>query len=219
MNIDYEKARKLMVENQLRPNKIKDQKILDLFEKLEKEIFIDNENQENSYSDIDIKMSDNRGYLKNLHIAQIISHAEITKNHKILHLGSLTGYVTALLSFIGLQVISIENDDDLFLKLKTNIGNFNLDNVNINRSPFDKGYVKEAPYDRIIIDNPINKLNDELLEQLSNNGGKIIMIKKEDYNLNKAIKITKFENKYNEEYLFDVFSKFILFNEKEEFVF
>ena len=83
MNFNYQKARDLMVENQLRPNKIKDPVILDLFKKKPKEVFIPENLESLSYSDMDITLSPNRGYLKNLHIAQLIKHAEIQKKHKV----------------------------------------------------------------------------------------------------------------------------------------
>ena len=40
MNFDFQKARDLMVENQLRPNKISNQSILDLFKNTKKEEFL-----------------------------------------------------------------------------------------------------------------------------------------------------------------------------------
>ena len=103
MNLNYQKARDLMVKNQLRPNKIKDKWILNIFKETPKEDFLIDKKKVSPYSDLDINVSHNRGYLKNLHIAQLINNAEITKNHKILHLGALTGYVTVLLSNLCAQ--------------------------------------------------------------------------------------------------------------------
>ena len=79
MNFNYQKARELMVENQLRPNKINDLNILNLFKTVPKEKFLPSSITKISYSDVDIKMLSNRGYLKNLHLAQLIKSAEIKK--------------------------------------------------------------------------------------------------------------------------------------------
>ena len=40
MKMDYQKARKFMVDNQIRPNNIQNNKILELFNSIEKENFI-----------------------------------------------------------------------------------------------------------------------------------------------------------------------------------
>ena len=114
VEIDYKKARSLMVENQLRPNKINDPIILNLFENTQKEDFIYNSMSISSYGDLDINLDDNRGYLKNLHIAQLIQSAGILKSHKVLHVGGLR---TALYNYIfakknsGTFVLRIEDTD------------------------------------------------------------------------------------------------------------
>ena len=74
---EIENARDLMVENQLRPNKITETTILDLFRNTKKEDFLSEELKKISYSDLDINLDTNRGYLKNLHIAQLIHNSLI----------------------------------------------------------------------------------------------------------------------------------------------
>ena len=55
--------------------------------------------------------------------------------------------------------------------------------------------------------------------QLSDDLGQMIMIKKINDNLSKAIKITKNNQNFSREFLFDVFSNYELFKEREGFVF
>ena len=98
MNIEYSEARNLMVENQLRPNKINDTLILNLFNEIKKEEFLEDDSKFFSYNDSDIDLINNRGYLNNLNIAQLISKSEIKNNYKVLHIGGLTGYVSVILS-------------------------------------------------------------------------------------------------------------------------
>ena len=126
MNFNYQKARDLMVENQLRPNKIKDPIILNIFKKIPKESFLPEEIKGIPYSDLDINITTNRGYLKNLHIAQLINNAEINKKHKVLHLGALTGYVSTILAHLSMEVIAIETEEKLRIKLQKNINALSL---------------------------------------------------------------------------------------------
>ena len=219
MYLNYQKARDLMVKNQLRPNKIKDKLILNLFKEMPKEDFLIDGLKVSPYSDLDINISHNRGYLKNLHIAQLINNAEIEKNHKILHLGALTGYVTALLSILCFEVIAVEPSDELRVIFKDNINKHKIKNIKIVKESLKYGYDKEAPFDIIFIDNPIKKIDDSLLIQLNDNLGKIIMIQKDINLLNQAFKITKNKSNFSKEYLFDVFTKYELYEESEGFVF
>ena len=50
MNFDFQKARELMVENQLRPNRINNPNILELFKNIKKEDFLPEEKKNNSYN-------------------------------------------------------------------------------------------------------------------------------------------------------------------------
>ena len=219
MNFNYQKARELMVENQLRPNKINDLNILNLFKTVPKEKFLPSSITKISYSDVDIKMLSNRGYLKNLHLAQLIKSAEIKKNHKVLHLGALTGYFTVLLSNLCSEVTAIESDNELCDLFKEKINELEIQNIEIINKDFIKGYFEGAPYDRIIIDTPISVVDDSILNQLNENLGKLIIIRKINVNLCKAVSITKNKDSFSEDYLFDVFSEYELFKQQKGFEF
>ena len=219
MNFNYQKARDLMVENQLRPNKIQDANILEIFKAVPKEVFLYKENRAATYSDLDIHLSGNRGYLKTLHIAQLIKSANIKKNHKILHIGGLTGYVSVLMANLCKEVIVVEPNSKLKSLLEKNIIAQNISNIKIVDGELHCGFVDESPYDLIFIDSPINYLKDMIKQQLNSELGKIIMIQKVGNYLNHAYKIIKNNNSYTKEYLFDVFTKYELYEESEGFVF
>ena len=219
MNFNFQKARELMVENQLRPNKINNPTILELFKNIKKEDFLPEQIKKNSYNDLDSKLSSNRGYLKNLHIAQLVHSAEISKQDKILHIGGMTGYVSVILSSLCKELIIIENEINLISKIEENIKNLNIKNATIVNVPFQKGFNNESPYDIIFIDNPIWEVLDTIKKQVSPNSGRIIMIKKINPYLCKAYKLTNNDNAYTRDFLFDVFTKYELYKNETKFVF
>tara|TARA_Y100000590_G_scaffold202579_1_gene230035 strand:+ start:503 stop:1156 length:654 start_codon:yes stop_codon:yes gene_type:complete len=217
--MNFEIARNVMVENQLRPNRITDSIIIDILNETPKEDFLTDDLKYIAYSDEDIELINKRGYLKNLHIAQLLQYSNITKKDKILHIGGLSGYVTSILSKLSNNVIVIENNDKLLNELKKNLKINNIENVEVINCNLEFGYLKKHPYDIIFIDCPIKSISNEILNQLNPNYGKLIMIEKINEELSKGIKITNIDNKFNKEILFDIFSKFTLFKEKDEFIF
>ena len=186
-----------MVENQLRPNKITDPRILSIFNEIKKEQFLNNDLQSIAYSDVDLNLTGNRGYLKNLHIAQLIQHSNITKKDKVLHIGGLTGYVTSILSQLSDYLVVIENDQGLLKQLKENLSKLKLINVEIINSDLRSGYKEKSPYDLIFIDCPVNNVSNELLDQLNLNFGRVITIEKINSDLGKGVRITKNKKNYN----------------------
>ena len=219
MNFNFQKARELMVENQLRPNKINNPTILELFKNIKKEDFLPEEIKKNSYNDLDAELSSNRGYLKNLHIAQLVHSAEISKQDKILHIGGMTGFVSVILSSLCKELIIIENEINFISKIEENINNLNIKNTTIVNVPFQKGFINESPYDIIFIDTPIREVLNTIKNQVSPKSGKIIMIEKINPYLCKAYKITNNDNTYTKDFLFDVFTKYELYKNETKFVF
>ena len=206
MSEAFEIARKNMVINQLRPNKINEENILQIFADIPKENYLNNNLIKNCYLDKNLDIIDKRGYLKNLHLAQIIKYSKISENDNVLHLGGLTGYFSALIASLCKELQVVEENKKLFNVLQQNIKNHNISNINLYNESLLKGLPSRSPFDLIIIDGPMYKVNKYLKQQLSENGGRLIYIKKIYDNLGKAYKITRNEDLYSSIYLFDVMS-------------
>ena len=219
MTETFEIARKNMVINQLRPNKINEEKILKIFESIPKENFLDMNLGKNCYLDKNLDITDKRGYLKNLHLAQIIKYSEISPNDKVLHLGGLTGYFSTIISSFSKELLVVEENKELFKLLKQNVKKTNTININLFNKNLLEGLSEKSPFDLIIIDGPIYEINDNLKKQLDNNNGRLIYIKKIYDNLGKAYKIIRNEDLYSSEYLFDVMSTYQIQDKKEDFKF
>ena len=212
-------ARKNMVINQLRPNKIKEEKILNLFESVPKENYLKNDLEKNCYLDKDVDLNSKRGYLKNLHLAQLIKYSDVKQDDKVLHIGGLTGYLSVLISPLCKELFVIEEDIDLINILKKNIEDSKRVNINIYKNKLLDGYASKSPFDLIIIDGPIFQLNENLKKQISSDGGRLVYIKKINENLSKAYKIIKNDISYSSEYLFDVMTKYQIQEKQEGFKF
>ena len=219
MSETFEIARKNMVVNQLRPNKINEENILQIFENTPKENYLDVSLGKNCYLDNNLDITDKRGYLKNLHLAQIIKYSKILPNDKVLHIGGLTGYFSALISSLCKELHVIEENRELFKLLEHNINNTDNTNISLFNHNLLDGLSDKAPFNLIIIDGPIFKITDKLKNQLAMNGGRLIYIKKIYDNLGKAYKIIRNEDLYSSEYLFDVMSSYQIQEQQEDFRF
>jgi len=216
MNI--EKNREVMIENQLRPNKITNNDVLQVFMSTSKEKFISEDKINICYSDQDISIKDQRGYLKNLHLAQILHFAEIKNNEKVLHIGGLTGYLSVLIAKLCNKIYVTDNDQEFVENIINNFKNNEVTNGKVIKEEFSEGLKGEEPYDLIIIDCPQYNFNLDLLSQV-NVGGRIIYIEKINEELSKAYKMIKYQDNFSKVFLFDVFSNFYLTKQEERFNF
>ncbi|MFL2543213.1 MAG: protein-L-isoaspartate O-methyltransferase family protein [Alphaproteobacteria bacterium] len=216
--MNLEKNREVMIENQLRPNKITNNDVLQVFMNTSKEKFISEDKINICYSDQDIFIKDRRGYLKNLHLAQILHYAEIRDNEKVLHIGGLTGYLSVLIAKLCNKIYVIDNDQAFVENIIKNFKNNEITNGKVLKKEFSEGLKSEEPYDLIIIDCPQFHFNLDLLNQV-NVGGRVIYIEKINEELSKAYKVIKYKDNHSKVFLFDVFSTFYLTKQKEGFNF
>ena len=216
--MNLEKNREVMIENQLRPNKITNSDVLQAFMNTSKEQFISEDKINICYSDQDIFIKDRRGYLKNLHLAQILHFADIKNDEKVLHIGGLTGYLSVLISKLCNKIYVTDNDQSFVDNIIKNFSNNEIANGKVFKEEFSHGLKSEEPYDLIVIDCPQYNFNLNLLNQV-NVGGRIIYIEKINEELSKAYKMIKYEDNYSKVFLFDVFSNFYLTKQEEGFNF
>ena len=216
--MNLEKNREVMIENQLRPNKITNNDVLQVFMSTNKEKFVSEDKINICYSDQDISIKDQRGYLKNLHLAQILHFAEIKNNEKVLHIGGLTGYLSVLIAKLCNKIYVTDNDQEFVENIINNFKNNEVTNGKVIKEEFSEGLKGEEPYDLIIIDCPQYNFNLDLLSQV-NVGGRIIYIEKINEELSKAYKMIKYEDNFSKVFLFDVFSNFYLTKQEERFNF
>ena len=204
--MDFKIAKESMVNNQLRPNKIYEKSLLDLFMTIDKELFLPEDIKSIAYIDDDIYLNESRYYLSNLQIAQLIQNANLKKSDKVLHIGGLSGYVSLILSKMVSKVFIIEKDKNLFETLNNNLKNNNINNITLLNKDHETGYSLAQPYDVIFIDSVVEVIPKNLKDQLISENGRLITIEKVNNNLGKGIKITKNNTSYFKEILFDSLS-------------
>ena len=179
----FEIARSNMVKNQILPHNVKDRELIDAFLETKKELFVPKKDFDLVYSDSDIFINNERNIIRTFVIAKMLDKCNFKKNNTILVIGFLTGYTLAIISKLVNYVFGVDNDKNL-----TQIANDNINNLNIlNCSVFYKkdlstGLDKNAPYDKIFIEGSVEKVPDNLLKQLKDDGEIFTVIKKKEDN-------------------------------------
>ena len=194
-----------MIDSQLKPIGINDDNILDVFNKVSREIFLKDEFKSIAYHDGNIEIKENRWLLSSSEIARFISCVKFSKNDVILEIGAGIGYGTAILESLGSIVVGIESDDELRERANTILSKIGLDRAIIIEGRHNNGHEKSAPYDKIFIFGSIPTAPEKLFEQLSDDGKLVCAIK--DYNStnSKAIVYTKNKGIINSSVIFETY--------------
>ena len=218
--MDFKTARSNMVENQIRANKVTNLSVINAFKDVPREKFVPDTLQEISYVDEDIQLSRNRFMMKPMILARLFQSLNLEGNENILHVGSNSGYGSAILSRMCSSVISLESDKKLFETSIHNFSNMGFDNVVPLHGSMENGVEKEAPFDIIFIEGSVETEPKSLFGQLNENGKLIAIIRPANIKIGKAKLFFKISNEIGLENLFDAqVSKLSIFKSKTKFSF
>ena len=218
--MDFKIARKNMVENQIRANKVTSLNVINAFLDVPREKFVPDALQEISYVDEDIQLSRNRFMMKPMILARLFQSLNLKGNENILHVVSNSGYGSAILSRMCSSVISLESDKKLFETSIHTFSNMGFDNVVPLHGSMENGVEKEAPFDIIFIEGSIETEPKTLFGQLNENGKLIAIIRPANIKIGKAKLFFKISNEIGLENLFDAqVSKLSIFKSKTKFSF
>lgn len=155
-----------MIDNQLRPNHIVDEKIINAFLNTPREDYVFQEQRHISYSDQLITLKKNRYLLPALTFAQMLQNLKLKENDRVLVIGCTLGYSIEILSHLNITVFGIDHEFfiDQAVKLNPTL------KKNLKIEPLIMGCPKYGPYDAIIIEGGIKSIPYNLIHQLKENG-------------------------------------------------
>jgi len=168
--IDYEELRRLMVETQLIPRGIKDQRVLKAMLKVPRHLFVDEPIQYKAYDDMALPIGDGQTISQPYMVAVMTELLELKGNERVLEVGTGSGYQAAILAELAAEVFSIERMERLALRARERLRKLGYDNVHIITGDGTAGLPEKAPFDRIIITAGTPQVPDPLKEQLADNG-------------------------------------------------
>src|SRR5690242_17018105 len=106
----YEAARANMVESQIRPNKVTDERVIAAFGRVHRELFVPARLRGVAYADEDLPLGQGRYMMQPMVAARLLQAAGIGGTDSVLVVGAGVGYEAALAAFLGRSVIALEDD-------------------------------------------------------------------------------------------------------------
>ncbi|NLD88059.1 MAG: protein-L-isoaspartate(D-aspartate) O-methyltransferase [Clostridiales bacterium] len=101
---------------------------------------------------------------------------EPEKDSNVLEIGTGSGFQTAILAKMSMQVYTVERIDELMEKAKKRLEALDFSNIYYKVGDGSNGWREHAPYDRIMVTAAAGVLPDELVNQLANGGRMVIPI-------------------------------------------
>jgi protein-L-isoaspartate(D-aspartate) O-methyltransferase len=120
-----------MIEQQIRTWEVLDPTVLQLLNDVPRENFVLAEYQGLAFADIEIPLGYGQTMLSPKLEGRILQALSLQKSHTVLHIGTGSGYFTALLASLAKQVISLEVESELSAQAAKNLAKNNIQNVTL----------------------------------------------------------------------------------------
>ena len=164
-----------MIEGQLRPNKVIDQRLLDVLAEVPREAFVPEEFKTVAYVDEAIDLGNGRSLIEPMVLARLIQALEIKPDDIVLDIGAGTGYAAALLAKLAGTVVVVEEIPALSYIAMAQLQKLGRDNVAVVTNLLAAGYPKQAPYNAILIEGAVETVPAGILEQIAE-GGRLVAV-------------------------------------------
>jgi protein-L-isoaspartate(D-aspartate) O-methyltransferase len=179
--VDFERARKAMVDNQLRTSNITDRKLLAIMGRVPRERFVPADRRSLAYIDEAHLLQGNRtrrALSAPAPFAKLVQLASIQHGDKVLDLGCGTGYSTAVLAELAEHVVGVDDQPELIGQARENLQALGRDNVTMVEASLETGAPEHGPFSVIVVEGAVDAVPEALFGQLADGGRLVSLIRR-----------------------------------------
>jgi protein-L-isoaspartate(D-aspartate) O-methyltransferase len=159
----------------LRRRGISDQAVLRAMDEVPRCDFVEGEFADRAYADQALPIECGQTISQPYVVAYMTEQLALSPHHRVLEVGTGSGYQAAVLSRLAREVVSIERYRTLAEQARARLAALGYDNVEVVVGDGFAGVPEKAPYDRIIVTAAAEQVPQALLEQLADDGGVMIL--------------------------------------------
>jgi protein-L-isoaspartate(D-aspartate) O-methyltransferase len=155
-----------------------DKALYDFFTNLDRTQFLEDEFREYAHEDRPLPIGHEQTISQPTMVYTMTSKLQLDKRHKVLEIGTGSGYQPAFLAEFAGQVYTVERIKELSWKAVQRLMTLGYGNVQFRIGDGSEGWPDYAPYDRIIVTAAANEVPETLVEQLKPEGRMLVPVGK-----------------------------------------
>jgi protein-L-isoaspartate(D-aspartate) O-methyltransferase len=168
MSAAAENMARLVME--LRGAGIADRRVLNAIERVPREAFVPSVLAEQAYENVALPIGSGQTISQPLVVALMTEALDVTERHKVLEIGTGSGYQAAVLARLCRRVFTIERHRPLLKEAEKRFADLRIHNVTTRFGDGTKGWPEQAPFDRIIVTAAAPDIPRPLIEGLAPDG-------------------------------------------------
>lgn len=164
----------------LKEKGITDQAVLEAIKKIPRHLFLNSSFEAYAYQDKAFPIGAGQTISQPYTVAFQSQLLEVKKDHKILEIGTGSGYQTAVLCAMGAKVYSVERQNELFKQTSVLLPKLGIRPKHLSFGDGYKGLPNHAPFDSIIVTAGAPIIPKPLMAQLKIGGRLVIPLGEEN---------------------------------------
>ena len=173
---DFLAARERMVKEQIANKGIQDERVLAAMRAVPRHLFLEEAARAYAYIDSPIRIGSGQTISQPYIVALMTELLDVQDDHRVLDVGTGSGYQAAILSELAAEVFSIERHTELAEEARTRLQALEYQNVQVVTGDGTQGYHPGEPYDRIIVAAAAPNTPQPLLDQLAKSGRLVVPV-------------------------------------------
>jgi protein-L-isoaspartate(D-aspartate) O-methyltransferase len=168
--------RQRMVDEQLRARDIRSPTVLAVMERVPRHRFVPATVAEAAYEDHPLPIGQGQTISQPYILAYMTEALAIEPSHRVLEIGTGSGYQAAVLAELAREVYSIEIVPELGERARKTLSSLGYENVQVRIGNGYEGWPEHAPFDGIIVTAAPDAVPPKLLEQLAVGGRMVVPV-------------------------------------------
>jgi protein-L-isoaspartate(D-aspartate) O-methyltransferase len=144
---DQDAERQRMVDEQLRARDIRSTRVLDVMGSVARHLFVPEPKRSEAYGDWPLPIGHDQAISQPYIVAFMTQALDIAREHRVLEIGTGSGYQAAVLSVLAKEVYSIEIVPQLAERARDTLSTFGYRNVHVRTGNGYLGWAEHAPYE------------------------------------------------------------------------
>lgn len=160
----------------LRQQGVTQEAVLSAIEKVPRDVFVPEIFADQAYDNTALPIACGQAISQPLIVGHMTQALEIGDRHRVLEIGTGSGYQAAVLAHLARRVYTVERYGSLLAEAERRFQVLSLFNITTRHGDGMDGWEEQAPFDRIIVTAAAERVPAALARQLSVNGLMIIPI-------------------------------------------